>query len=51
LVFKLGKYGKFLSCSGYPDCEYAKPLEEDIALGPDGQPEDFGTCEECKEER
>jgi DNA topoisomerase I len=24
LIIKLGKYGKFLSCSGYPDCELRK---------------------------
>ena len=24
LIFKLGRYGKFLSCSGWPDCKYAE---------------------------
>ena len=27
LIVKLGKFGKFLSCSGYPECKYARPLE------------------------
>ena len=27
MVIKLGRYGKFLACSGYPDCKTAKPLE------------------------
>jgi len=28
MVIKLGRFGKFLSCSGYPDCKNAQPLEE-----------------------
>ncbi len=28
MVIKLGRFGKFLSCSGYPDCKNAKPLPE-----------------------
>ncbi len=27
LMIKLGKFGKFLSCNRYPDCKYAKPME------------------------
>ena len=27
MVIKLGRFGKFLSCSGYPECKNAKPLE------------------------
>lgn len=27
MVIKLGKYGKFLSCSNYPECKHAQPLE------------------------
>ena len=26
MEIKLGRYGKFLSCTGYPDCKNAKPL-------------------------
>ncbi|NIA02025.1 MAG: type I DNA topoisomerase, partial [Nitrospirae bacterium] len=29
MVIKLGRFGKFLSCSGYPECKNAKPLEGD----------------------
>ena len=47
LVFKLGKFGKFLSCSGYPDCKYAKPLEP--LNGPGGEDEDFGKCDKCED--
>ncbi len=53
LVFKLGKYGKFLSCSGYPECTFAKPVVDTIALefgaNPDEQQEDFGKCPNCED--
>ena len=29
MLIKLGKNGKFLSCSKYPECKNAKPLKED----------------------
>jgi DNA topoisomerase-1 len=29
MVVKLGKNGKFLSCSKYPECKNARPLKED----------------------
>ena len=28
LVIRDGRFGKFISCSGYPDCKYHRPLEE-----------------------
>ena len=28
MVIKLGRFGKFLSCSNYPDCKNAKPLDK-----------------------
>jgi DNA topoisomerase-1 len=28
LVMKLGKHGKFIGCSGYPECKYTRPLGE-----------------------
>lgn len=49
LVYKLGKYGKFLSCSNYPECEFAKPLEENKVFDENGQEiTDFGKCTECE---
>ena len=30
MVIKIGKYGKFLACPGYPECVNAKPLIEEI---------------------
>ena len=26
MIIKLGRFGKFISCSGYPDCKNAKPI-------------------------
>ena len=30
MVIKYGKFGKFLACPGYPECQNAKPLVETI---------------------
>ncbi|MGD9677103.1 MAG: type I DNA topoisomerase [Vulcanibacillus sp.] len=30
LVYKLGRYGKFLACSGFPDCRNTKPILKTI---------------------
>ncbi len=30
LVIKLGRFGKFIACTGYPECKYTKPYLEDI---------------------
>ncbi len=30
MVIKMGKYGKFLACPGYPECRNAKPIVEEI---------------------
>lgn len=30
MVVKLGKNGKFLSCSKYPECKNARPMKEDL---------------------
>lgn len=47
LIIKLGKYGKFLSCSGFPDCEYAAPLAIDENGNAVEASETFGECPEC----
>lgn len=58
LMFKLGKYGKFLSCSDYPKCDFAKPIEEKITslIDENGDTvenasgvKDYGKCEVCQE--
>ncbi|MDT3424505.1 DNA topoisomerase-1 [Paenibacillus forsythiae] len=33
LVYKLGRFGKFLACSGFPDCRNTKPIIKDIGVG------------------
>lgn len=53
VVVKLGKYGKFLSCTGFPQCKYARPLSD---VDRDGVPDDVdqsqleGGCPECRGE-
>ena len=32
MVYKYGKYGKFLACPGYPECKNAKPIIETIDI-------------------
>jgi len=32
LVIKLGRYGKFVACSGYPECKYTKPYQVKIGV-------------------
>ncbi|WP_340003870.1 type I DNA topoisomerase [Paenibacillus sp. FSL K6-0276] len=39
LVYKLGRFGKFLACSGFPDCRNTKPIVKDIGV----------TCPKCNE--
>ena len=26
MVIKIGRYGKFMACSGYPECKFSKPI-------------------------
>ncbi|MDD9270274.1 type I DNA topoisomerase [Paenibacillus sp. GCM10023248] len=39
LVYKMGRFGKFLACSGFPDCRNTKPIIKDIGV----------TCPSCHE--
>ncbi len=32
MVVKHGRYGKFLACSGYPDCKHTKPFQVKIGV-------------------
>jgi len=47
LMIKLGKFGKFLSCSGYPDCEFAKPIDGE-GVDDQGNPLEYEKCEKCE---
>jgi DNA topoisomerase-1 len=39
LVYKMGRFGKFLACSGFPECRNTKPIVKDTGV----------TCPNCKE--
>ena len=39
LVYKMGRFGKFLACSGFPDCRNTKPIIKEIGVG----------CPQCNE--
>lgn len=56
LVIKLGRYGKFMACSGYPECKFSKPLagidKGDKVVGDDDLPTKVSDaleekCEKC----
>ena len=36
MVIKWGRFGQFLSCSGYPDCKNAKPMPTGVACSREG---------------
>ena len=40
MVVKYGRFGKFLACSGFPECKNTKPYSDSI---------DLGLCPKCKE--
>ncbi|WP_291510880.1 type I DNA topoisomerase [Acidithiobacillus sp.] len=43
LLVKLGRHGRFIACSGFPECHYSRPLE-----GPREAPEPVGRdCPDC----
>ena len=46
MVIKLGRYGKFLACSGYPECKVAKPLNGDSEAPAELELSDQ-KCEKC----
>ena len=45
LVIRYGRYGKFISCSGFPSCRYTEPLLEKIGVA---CPKDGGEIVERK---
>ncbi|MFC1542362.1 type I DNA topoisomerase [Pseudomonadota bacterium] len=47
MAIKLGKFGKFLACTGYPECKVAKPINGDAEQA---EPElSDEKCEKCGE--
>jgi len=45
MVIKMGRFGKFMACSGYPECKNTKPIEGEE----DNQPEAEKLDEKCPE--
>ncbi len=43
MVMKMGRYGKFMACSGFPECRNIKSSKEEVAKKTTGV-----TCPECK---
>jgi DNA topoisomerase-1 len=41
MVIKFGRYGKFLACPGFPECQNTKPLLEETGI----------TCPQCQQGR
>lgn len=44
MMVKRGRFGKFLACSGYPECKHTKPMKGDER--PEPEPTDE-KCEKC----
>ena len=50
MVKRMGRFGKFLACTGFPECKNAKALEEVGASGSEGQENEqtaIPPCEKC----
>lgn len=47
MVIKWGRHGRFLSCSGYPKCKNAKPLENESGSSKPLQNLTDEKCEKC----
>lgn len=47
MVIKVGRYGRFLACSGYPDCKNTRPLEGEATFE---IPPELSRCEKCGSE-
>ncbi|MHB1697599.1 MAG: type I DNA topoisomerase [bacterium] len=48
MVIKMGRFGKFLACSGYPECKSTKELPKDNADSAGGGAENEETGEVCE---
>jgi len=49
MEIKLGRFGKFLSCTGFPDCKFAKPILKEGEEPPPAPIELKRKCPDCKE--
>jgi len=48
MAIKLGRYGKFLACTGYPECKCARPLDGDAESPAEAELSDE-KCDKCGE--
>ena len=48
MVIKWGRHGRFIACTGYPECKNTKPLEQDGANGNTKAAEVQETDEKCE---
>ncbi len=51
LMERLGRYGKFIACSGYPECKYSRPLDDGkkmMEANEDGKPTEVDEKEKCE---
>jgi DNA topoisomerase-1 len=48
MIIKMGRFGKFLACTGYPECKTTRPLPGDEKAAPMAEPTDE-KCEKCGE--
>ena len=48
MIIKMGRFGKFLACTGYPECKTTRPLPGDEKAAPLAEPTDE-KCEKCGE--
>lgn len=46
LIVKLGKFGKFFSCDQYPDCKFARPIENEETAAMENEENEAGVVEE-----
>ncbi|MFH2013130.1 MAG: type I DNA topoisomerase [Pseudomonadota bacterium] len=47
LIIKLGRYGKFYACKGYPQCKFIKPLKEERKETIEEKPSNTEKCDKC----
>ncbi len=49
MVIKLGRYGRFLACTGYPECRHARPLPVAGGKGEERPPDEPSDrmCDKC----
>ncbi|MFQ5449032.1 MAG: type I DNA topoisomerase [Nitrospinaceae bacterium] len=48
MIIKWGRFGKFMACSGYPDCKNTRDLGDDSSGDNGGAVEEVeGDCEQC----